>query len=66
MPEITIETDVATATLPAILDDLDAMIDRDIRRFLAGNSDGSKLLEALYGETIDEPVPTRLTVLLRQ
>jgi hypothetical protein len=66
MPQITIETDVATTTLPAILDDLDAMIDRKIRSFLTGNSDGSQVLEALYGETIDDPVPMRLTALLRQ
>ena len=64
MPEITIEADVATAALPAILGDLDALVDRKIRSFLAGESDGSELLEALYGDTIDEPVPTRLTAIL--
>jgi hypothetical protein len=64
MAQITTVTDVATATLPAILGDLDALIDRKIRNFLAGNSDGGEVLETLYGDTIYEPVPARLIAIL--
>jgi hypothetical protein len=56
--------DVATATLPAILGDLDGLLDHKIRSFLAGNNDGGVVLEALYGDIIDEPLPARLTALL--
>ena len=40
-------------------------IDRDIRDFLAGNSDGEELLHVLYDHVLDEPVPERLSALLR-
>jgi hypothetical protein len=35
-------------------------IDRDIRDFLAGKSDGAELLHALYDHVLNEPVPERL------
>src|SRR5438445_6537303 len=40
-------------------------VDRDIRDFLAGKSDGEGLLHALYDHVLDEPVPERLRALLR-
>ena len=40
-------------------------VDRDIRDFLAGNTDGEDLLHALYDHVLDEPVPERLRALLR-
>ena len=40
-------------------------IDRDIRDFLAGDTDGEELLHALYDHVLDEPVPERLSALLR-
>ena len=40
-------------------------IDRDIRDFLAGQTDGEDLLHALYDHVLDEPVPERLRKLLR-
>ena len=55
--------DIEPVAVSAILSDLS---DRKIRSFLAGDSNGSELLEALYGDTIDEPMPGRLTALLRQ
>jgi hypothetical protein len=41
-------------------------IDRDIRDFLTGKSDGEDLLHALYDHVLDEPVPERLKALLRR
>jgi hypothetical protein len=66
MPQTAIDADATMATLPTILGDLDALVDRKIRSFLAGDSNGSELFEALYGDTIDEPVPARLAALLRR
>lgn len=63
MPEVRSEMDIEPVAVSAILSDLS---DRKIRSFLAGDSNGSELLEALYGDTIDEPMPGRLTALLRQ
>lgn len=40
--------------------------DRDIRDFLAGKTDGEGLLHALYDHVLDEPVPERLSALLRR
>jgi hypothetical protein len=39
-------------------------IDKDIRDFLAGKSDGADLLHTLYDYILDEPVPRRLRALL--
>jgi hypothetical protein len=41
-------------------------VDRDIRDFLAGRNNGEDLLHALYDHVLDEPVPERLTALLRR
>jgi hypothetical protein len=35
-------------------------VDRAIRDFLAGRTDGADLLHALYDHVLDEPVPERL------
>ncbi len=40
-------------------------VDRDIRDFLAGQTDGEDLLHALYDHVLDEPVPQRLRAILR-
>jgi hypothetical protein len=40
-------------------------VDRDIRDFLAGKSNGEDLLHALYDNVLDEPVPDRLRAVLR-
>jgi hypothetical protein len=40
-------------------------IDRRIRAFINGDSHGEDLLQALYGDVADEPVPEHLTALLR-
>jgi hypothetical protein len=51
--------------LPASLTDLGGSIDREMRAFLQGDSAGHELLAGLYGDAMDEPVPARLTALLR-
>jgi Anti-sigma factor NepR len=40
--------------------------DREIRDFLNGKTDGEDLLHAMYDHVLDEPVPERLTALLRR
>jgi hypothetical protein len=54
------------AELPAGLSELDRLVDRQIRAFLDGDSDGGELLQGLYGDVIDEPIPAQLTALLRR
>jgi hypothetical protein len=51
--------------LPADLNDLSALTDRQIRLFLNGDSDGRELLRGLYGDAVDEPIPARLRGVLR-
>ena len=51
----TIETDLAALTLTV-----------ELERFLAGESDGGLLFQALYGEVVDEPIPERLLAVVRQ
>lgn len=41
-------------------------IEREIDRFLAGESNGQAVLLALYGSVADEPVPARLLAPLRE
>ncbi len=41
-------------------------VERNIRDFIAGRSDGEELLHALFDYVLDEPVPERLRVLLRR
>ena len=40
-------------------------VDRDIRDFLAGKTDGADLLHALYDHVLDEPVPQSLRAVLK-
>ena len=40
-------------------------VDRRIRAFLAGQTHGEELLEALYGHVASEPVPERLRALFK-
>jgi hypothetical protein len=40
-------------------------VDRRIRAFLAGQTHGEDVLEALYGHVADEPVPERLRALFK-
>lgn len=60
------ETTLKMPELPASLNDLEAAIDRQIRSFLEGDDDGGELLKGLYGNVADEPIPERLTALLRR
>jgi hypothetical protein len=39
-------------------------VSSQIEHFLAGNTNGSALLHALYDDTLDEPVPQRLKDML--
>ena len=40
-------------------------VDRRIRAFLSGRTDGQDVLHALYDHVLDEPVPERLLAALR-
>ena len=40
--------------------------EREIRDFLNGKTKGEDLLHALYDHVLDEPVPERLTALLKR
>ncbi|HEY1798383.1 MAG TPA: hypothetical protein VGG57_19880 [Stellaceae bacterium] len=60
------ETTLKTIELPASLNDLASVIDRRIRSFLNGDDNGQELLAGLYGDIVDEPIPARLTTLLRR
>jgi Anti-sigma factor NepR len=46
--------------------ELDLPVSVQIRQFLAGQTEGETLLHALYDHVLDEPVPERLTALLRR
>jgi hypothetical protein len=63
---VMLKTAVAEIALPAALRDLEASIDWQIRSFLNGDDDGRELLQGLYGDAVDEPVPARLAALLRR
>ena len=41
-------------------------VDRNIRDFLAGKTDGAGVLHALYDRVLDEPIPERLRAVLRR
>jgi hypothetical protein len=58
----------ARATLDALAAEVEAelSVGREIERFLDGESDGQILLNALYGDVLDEPVPERLLATLRE
>ncbi len=66
MIDITLQTTVGAVELPAALSDFGALIDHQIRSFLEGDSDGNELLHGLYGDAIDEPIPSRLMALLKR
>ena len=40
--------------------------EREIRDFLSGKTDGEDLLHRLYDHVLDEPVPERLSALLKR
>ena len=44
----------------------DISLERRLRAFLTGDSDGSDLLQELYGDVLDEPIPERLRALVRR
>jgi hypothetical protein len=57
-----------TATLRLLVDTIEIeqpTIDEQIRDFLDGETNGEGLLEMLYGDVADEPVPERLLAVLR-
>lgn len=58
----------AIQTLDALVAEVEAGLatEREIDRFLSGESDGSLLLNALYGDAFDEPIPDRLLAVLRE
>jgi hypothetical protein len=66
MTDVTIQMTARKIELPTVLSDLDKMVDRQIRAFLDEDNDGRELLQGLYGDVIDQPVPARLTALLRR
>lgn len=57
---------LAVKRQPAEFDIPTCSVDREIRDFLAGRTDGEDLLHALYDHVLDEPVPARLRALLRR
>lgn len=42
-----------------------ASVDFEIRRFVSGQTSGRSVLEALYGDVIDEPIPASLLQIVR-
>lgn len=55
------------AAIPNVAFDatIELPVEDQIECFLHGETDGKALLEALYGAAVDEPVPERLTALVR-
>ena len=41
-------------------------LERRVRAFLDGKTHGEELLRALYDHILDEPIPERLTAVLRR
>ena len=56
---------LAVKRLPAERQIATSSVDRDIRDFLAGRTDGADLLHALYDHVLDEPVPQSLRAVLK-
>ena len=54
------------ATAPVVASGSRHSVDRRIRAFLNGESQGEDVLNALYGSVADEPVPERLRTLLQR
>ncbi|MDB5409110.1 MAG: hypothetical protein JWL84_4022 [Rhodospirillales bacterium] len=42
-----------------------ASVDLEIRRFVTGQTSGGSVLEALYGDIADEPIPDALLKIAR-
>jgi hypothetical protein len=42
-----------------------ASVDLEIRRFVTGQTSGGSVLEALYGDIVDEPIPEALLKITR-
>jgi hypothetical protein len=65
-----LEIDMNAATALALTEtpdeEIDGVVEHSILRFLNGESDGRDLFQALYGETIDEPVPAEMLALVRR
>jgi hypothetical protein len=57
---------VPTIAHPIEADDFASRIDSAIRRFLDGENDGHAVLDALFGDPLDESVPARLSALVRE
>jgi hypothetical protein len=55
----------AVKCLPATPRIATQSVDRAIRDFLTGKTEGERVLHALYDHVLDEPVPERLRGLLR-
>ncbi|MBV8776661.1 MAG: hypothetical protein JO032_16905 [Alphaproteobacteria bacterium] len=66
MTQIGIASRTEIEIAPALLSELDELIDRQIRTFLNGDSDGEEVLEALYGDVEAEAIPQRLLTTLRR
>jgi hypothetical protein len=59
-------TSVAETVAAHELDLADAAsVDLEIRRFVSGQTSGHSVLEALYGDVADEPVPASLLQIVR-
>jgi hypothetical protein len=57
---------IATAIAPApAAGRSSGSIDRRLRAFLNGESHGDDVLGALYGHVADEPIPERISAVLR-
>ena len=56
---------LAARCLPTTRPSVTASVDREIRDFVAGRTDGDDLFHALYDHVLDEPVPPRLRALLK-
>jgi hypothetical protein len=56
---------LAVKSLPVEPQIVISSVDRDIRDFLAGETDGADLLHALYDHVLDEPVPQSLRAVLK-
>jgi hypothetical protein len=50
---------------PLATDEIDDVVEDAILRFLSGETEGQELFQALYGDTVDEPIPERMLALVR-
>ena len=66
MSQISLKTRTPKAALPSFVNSLDISIDRRIRSFLDGHSDGADVFDALYGDVTAEPIPAKMAALLHR